>query len=1050
MSEQEKTDVASENPLETASTETPAETASAPSETATASPETQATDEASSPTTAPEPAPVEASATEEPHEIAPSPSAAEAPRSELAATSLTASDPGTSGSLPPQPVSAPVPPAPRRRTPMEIGRGVVITLLGLVPLFVIMALDHQIPRGPLWGIFATIVLAVGVLDLLGLFTPTEKELANARSWRETWIAPDKGEPMFLAPVVTIPLAVALISAGAHFGTWPALPWVILVALGLLVPAAVRRPGLLVFVIGSAIILPFLGAFGLWDPWETHYGEVAREILSRDDWISTWWAHEEWFFSKPIFIFWVESLSMGALGVNFHPDMMLSPMPELAHPEWAIRLPHYLESISALVAVYVAISRVYGKRAGALASLVLGTMPHFFFLSHQAITDMPFVSTMTIAMSFLILAISEDPEREVRGVRFGPVVLSFQHLVTFGLVALISPQVLYLVTRNVTLVEGGFAWHRDIFWFGSGGGNAGNPGNPALREQFPAFEGIAAQPAMQGLYWLVGLSILLWVLKKERRAQTFAIFGFYVFCALSFMAKGIPGFALPGLVALFFLLGSKRWSLLLEGKLRVALGILTVLSVGAPWYVAMYIRHGTAFTDRLLIHDHINRLTAGVHGDTGSAEYFFEQLGFGTFPWIAFAPLAVGAWAFYARRSDAEATAEERRKSDVAMLVGLWGTSAFVLFSAMTTKFHHYIFPAVPPAGILVGLALEPLWAQATTDRWKNVAGTALAGLAPLPAVLGIGGFWGDLRGIGPTELTGQPLRDWVSQHPLSSSLSYAGIAASLALFALAWRVLRPAAGETLPVAQAQPLAASAGVFTSPALPAAGVGLVAATALVGIVGRDLSWATDSHPFGYERLIHLFVYNYQRPWPDQFDYRPILTGFTITIGLLLGLSALAIFRATALRALAGAAFFFAVWSLDVYIVDLTPHWGQRSLFAPYYERRTGPEEHLIAWQMNWKGENFYTGNACYIFVDLDTRALTTWASEHDGERHFFVLEPSRVGGLRSTLRGSEVTRETTIRDNNKFMLVSVIIGRTGEAARRYREEHGIPQPTAEQLQ
>jgi len=339
-------------------------------------------------------------------------------------------------------------------------------------------------------------------------------------------------------------------------------------------------------------------------------------------------------------------------------------------------------------------------------------------------------------------------------------------------------------------------------------------------------------------------------------------------------------------------------------------------------------------------------------------------------------------------------------------------------------------------------------AHATTERGKNVLGTGLAGIAPLPAVLGIGGMWGDLRGIGPLELEGQPLRDWVSQHPISTSTTYLGIAASLVLFGVAWRVLRPAPGET-PAPGALPLPL-AGVFTSPTLPAAGVGLVAATALVGVVGRDLSWATDAHPFGYERLIHLFVYNYQRPWPDHFDYRPILTGFAITMGILIGVAALAIFRATALRALVGVAFCFAIWCLDVYIVDLAPHWGQRSLFAPYYERRTGPEEHLLAWQMNWKGENFYTGNACLIFVDLDTRALVNWAAEHEGERHFVVLEPSRVGGLRSTLRGSEVARETTIRDNNKFMLTSVIIGRTGEAARQYREEHGIPQPTAEQLQ
>ena len=47
-------------------------------------------------------------------------------------------------------------------------------------------------------------------------------------------------------------------------------------------------------------------------------------------------------------------------------------------------------------------------------------------------------------------------------------------------ALDPPQILLLVTRNVTLVTGGFAWHRDRFMFGSAG-NAGNPGNADARE-----------------------------------------------------------------------------------------------------------------------------------------------------------------------------------------------------------------------------------------------------------------------------------------------------------------------------------------------------------------------------------------------------------------------------------------------------------------------------------------------------------------------------------------------------------------------------------------
>lgn len=966
------------------------------------------------------------------------------------------------------PKAAPAKPKGPKR---HLVRGGIILALGLIPLFVIMAMEGQIPRGPLWGILANFVVALGILDLLGLFTPSDEELSLARPWRETWLGPlvsgaidaktspyrgeasaataRIGEPFFLAPVVTLPVGFAIACIGAIFGTWEALPWVLIAALAIQLPAAIRRPGLLVFVFAAAIILPFLGAFGLVDPWETHYGEVAREILTRDDWISLWWAHEEWFFSKPIFIFWSEALSMGALGVHYLPDQMLTPTPALAHPEWAVRFPHFLLSTSAICAVYVSISRAFGKRAGALAAMVLVTMPHYFMLSHQAITDMPFVSTMTIAMCFMILAISEDKERLARGVRIGNVVLTVKHLVLGGLVVLVLPQALYLMTRNVTLVEGGFAWHRDMFWFGSGGGNAGNPGQPELREVAPAFEGFAAQPFTQGVYWLTGLFVLLFSMRKERRAQPFAMLGFYIFAALSFMAKGIPGFALPGLIALFFLLGSKRWSLLLDGTFRVAQGILVILVVAMPWYVAMYMRHGNAFTDRLLIHDHINRLTAGVHGDTGSVQYFFEQQGFGLFPWVALAPLAIGAWAFYQRRKDS--SAQDMVKADVAMLVGLWGTSAFVLFSAMTTKFHHYIFPAVPPAGILVGLAIEPLWAQVTTNFKKQAIGTALAFVAPIPGVLGVGGLWGNLRGIAPADIVaGAPLRDWVTQHPENATFCYLGIALSIVLIGLAWRVLQPAAGETFAVSEASPVP-SATVFGMPALPAASVGLVASLAIVGFVGRDLAWVTsEAHPFGFERLIHLFSYNYERTWPEQLDYRPILTGFAVTAGVSIGIATIATFRATAMRALLGTSFFFAIWCLDVYMGDLGPHWGQRGLFERYYENRVSADERLVAWQLNWKGENFYTGNACYIFEDLDTRELVAWAGEHQGERHFFVIDPSRVGALRSTLRGTEVVRETTIRENNHFMIVSVTIGLAGEAARAYREAHHIPQPTAEQLQ
>jgi 4-amino-4-deoxy-L-arabinose transferase-like glycosyltransferase len=905
------------------------------------------------------------------------------------------------------------------RTPRgpHVVRGSVIFVLASVALFCLMAMEHQISRGPLYGIFLTLIAGLGLVDALGLLSgkadavsPISEAIAD---WKTTWIAPQAGEPMFIAPMVALPVALLVAVVGTILVSWEQLPYLLAFALALLLPAALRRPSLLVFTVASLVMLPMLGAYGLYDPWETHYGEVAREILSRDDWISLWWAHEEWFFSKPIFIFWIEALSMGAMGVDFHPHA--HPL----HPEWAVRFPIYLLSVTALLCIYHLVKRTHGQRTAAITALVVCTLPHFFMLSHQSITDMPFVSTMTMAMTMLGLAVVHRPEHQVRRYQLGPFVVSVQTLVALAITMVVLPQILYLVSRNCTLVEGGFAWHHDRFLFGSAG-NAGNPGHPEAREMTPVFDGIAAQPIVQGLLYAAGLGAVLTWVRRDRSARGLAIFAFYFFCALSFMAKGIPGFAIPGLVAMLFLIGSRRWTLLTEGHLRVGAGILTVLIVGAPWYVAMYIRHGTAFTDRLLVHDHLNRLTAGVHGDNASVEYFLEQLGYGLFPWIALAPLAVGFWiAAASQRAKKDASSESHESApaitdaleatatrDLLMVVGLWGTAAFVLFSAMTTKFHHYIFPAVPAAGILFGLAFAPMFGAHAGPRWRQTLGTLLAVLAPVALVIGIGSQWGDPRGVSPGH--DSIASSWVPDHAWAFSQSMALVLLGSGLLVGAYFLL----GKDQSVEGHKPR------------PATALALFAAPAIVGLVGRDLAWATETHPWGFERLIHLFCYNYARPWPEQFDYRPILSGFAVVATVVIGLAAISQIRAVASRAFFGTALLFSVWCLDVYLIDLAPHWGQREILFAYYDDRIA-DEPIIGWQLNWKGENFYTNGAVYIFEDLDTRELERWVAQHPGERVYFVMEHARLGSLRSLLRGAEITPLTDTRLDNKFMTCRVIL-------------------------
>jgi len=100
---------------------------------------------------------------------------------------------------------------------------------------------------------------------------------------------------------------------------------------------------------------------------------------------------------------------------------------------------------------------------------------------------------------------------------------------------------------------------------------------------------------------------------------------------------------------------------------------------------------------------------------------------------------------------------------------------------------------------------------------------------------------------------------------------------------------------------------------------------------------------------------------------------------------------------------------VWALDIYLVDLSPHWAQNSVIAQYYARRGSKDDPLVAWQMNWKGENFYTGNHVNVFVDLDNTKLREWMTANVGKHAFVMLE--------------HVTEVTGPRDNNKFLMVEL---------------------------
>ncbi|MGB8332362.1 MAG: glycosyltransferase family 39 protein [Polyangiales bacterium] len=836
--------------------------------------------------------------------------------------------------------------------------------------------------GSVWGALITLLATTAWVAWL-----VPKPEGPATRWRETALGRRTGER--LSPLASAGLALAVLIAGAAIGGYERLPITVAIALLCFVPPALRRPGLLVMIAICAIYLPLLGATSLWDPWEPHYAEVAREILARNDWISLWWAQDKWFWSKPVLVFWMEALSMGWLGVDFMPDA--NP----ANAEWALRLPTVLMSLGALAVIYATVRRYFGPRAGALATLVTATMPQFFFISHQATTDLPLAAAITMAACCLLVAMQEDSDGEARVFQFGRIKLSLQHLVVFAIVLLVLPQAVYLISRNISWIAGhGLVAHPDRFLYGSAG-NIDVPGNPNPHDQTPRIGGVGAQPFVQGILWLSMLALLVALIRRERGMRPLLMYAFYFFCAIAFMAKGLPGLAIPGAAALLYLIASRRWTLLGRGDLRVSTGSLIVIAVSLPWYLAMYVRHGTAFTNRLLIHDHINRLASGVHGDKGTVEYFLAQFGYATFPWIALVPAALMVALWLRSRSDRDARAE------ASLFLGMWLLSSFVLFSAMVTKFHHYILPTIIPAGILIGIALAQCWGP------KRPFATLLAVAAGLCAIAGFAWLTGDPRGVIPADAV--QVQDWVLQQaqPMKAC-------ALLVLCAL----LATLARWDLTKAQPKPAPARSNLSL-------GVALLLGACVLAFVGRDLSWATSARPQGNERLIHLFVYNYGRPWPEHLDYRAILSGFALAAGVAATTAAFRSWRPVATRSLLGVAVIFCAWALNVYMVDLSDHWGIRELAKRYYALRESPDEPLLAWQMNWKGENFYTGNRVYVFAETDNKRIGEWLEQNEGRRAYVVLEHSRLERFRQLVPKRRIRELSTQRECNKFLLIELEI-------------------------
>jgi len=140
------------------------------------------------------------------------------------------------------------------------------------------------------------------------------------------------------------------------------------------------------LVGLAVVMRLvaMAALPLMDTTEARYGEIARKMMSLNDWVTPW---HDWgvpFWAKPPLPFWISAASMKLLGVS----------------EFAARLPHLLCGVAIAWMGWRFARTWLGRRDATLGTAVMTASAVFFASVGAVMTDTALVlTTFWIATSF---------------------------------------------------------------------------------------------------------------------------------------------------------------------------------------------------------------------------------------------------------------------------------------------------------------------------------------------------------------------------------------------------------------------------------------------------------------------------------------------------------------------------------------------------------------------------------------------------------------------------------------------------------------------------
>ena len=235
----------------------------------------------------------------------------------------------------------------------------------------------------------------------------------------------------------------------------------------------------------------------------------------------------------------------------------------------------------------------------------------------------------------------------------------------------------------------------------------------------------------------------------------------------FLTKGPVALVVPAVVLLPIAWRERR-RLQLDVR-GIALAVLIAAVVGLPWYVAMWLEHGSAYVQSFFVSDNLERFTTERFNDARPFWFYLPVLLGGLMPWSAYLVAFSG-----------DGLARLRRRtlhlSDTDWRLLIWAAMPVLFFTVSIGKQPRYILPVLPPLAVFVARGIvERIGHQ--RDRLLTTATWITAIVYAVLAFV--------LVRMEPLFVNAYPLATWMSVCLLGcSAIALARIAATSS-----WRVL---------------------------------------------------------------------------------------------------------------------------------------------------------------------------------------------------------------------------------------------------------------------